>query len=252
VIKIDIRDNFPQVKAYIASVGKQARFAAAVALTRTAQDVRDAERKEMQRAFDRPTPYTLNSLFLKPAKPGDLNAQVWIKDDRAGSGIPATRYLLPEIEGGARSIKRFEKALQLAGAMPTGWFAVPGQGARLDGYGNVSAGQIIQILSQLRITLTAGYNRNVSLDPKKRALAQRRAGGQYFALPNGRGRLVPGIYQARDFAFGRAAPKPVFIFVRRITYRRRFQFFEVAQRTVDSNFAGHFSEEFSKALRSAR
>jgi hypothetical protein len=252
MIKIDIRDNFPQVKAYIVNVGKQARYAAAVALTRTAQDVRDAERKEMVRAFDRPTPYTLNSLFLKPAKVADLIAQVWIKDDRAGSGIPATRYLLPNIEGGLRSIKRFEKALQLAGAMPAGWFAVPGLGARIDSYGNVSAGQIIQILSQLRITLTAGYNRNVSTDPKKRAAAQRRAGGQYFALPQGRGRLVPGIYQARDFAFGRAAPKPVFIFVRSITYKRRFRFYEVAQAVVDQRFGGHFAEEFSKALRSAR
>lgn len=39
----------------------------ATALTRTAQDVREAVRQELPRVFDRPTPYTLNSLFVRPA-----------------------------------------------------------------------------------------------------------------------------------------------------------------------------------------
>jgi hypothetical protein len=250
-MRFSVSTNFPEVKKWLEDQRKQVQFAIAVSLTKTAQDVKVELRKEMSNVFDRPTPYTLNSLFIKPATRTTLESVVWIKDELAGSGTPAAKYLLPQIDGGKRSLKRFERALQMAGAMPPGMFAVPGKFARIDAYGNVSAGQIIQILSQLRITLTAGSDRNVSLDAKKRADAQRRAGGQYFALPAGRGKLLPGIYQARDFAFGRGAPRPIFIFVRSVTYKRRFLFDQVATTVAADRFPVHFQEELPRALASA-
>lgn len=231
---------------------KQVRYALAVALTRTAQDVRAAEYDEMRREFDRPTPYTLRSLYVKGATRANLQAVVWVKDDRAGSGTPATRYLLPQIEGGPRGLKGFEKALQRAGYMKHGDKAVPGQFARLDRYGNVSYGQLIQIMSQLRITLTSGHHRNISTDAKKAARAVQRAGGQYFALPNGRGKLPPGIYQRRDFAHGSAAPRPVLVFVSGAAYRARFHFERVARRTISDKAGAHFIRAYREAQATAR
>ena len=213
--------------------------AAATALTRTALDARENVHKEMRRALDRPTPYTMNSLYVRPATASRPQAEVYFKDDRAGSGTPATRYLLPQVEGGSRRLKRFEVALKMAGHLPDGWFVVPGQGAKIDAYGNISKGQIIQVLSQLRITLTAGFTRNMSFDARKQVTAQRKAGGRFFVIRPGAKGALPGVYQ-REFA-GRNI-SPVFIFVRSNTYRKRLAFYTVVQATVASRLPVHLQQ----------
>lgn len=215
------------------------RLAAAVAtaLTRTAGQVRDEVRAEMQRVFDRPTPYTLGSLFVSPATatPRKLWADVFFKDDRAGSGTPATRYLLPQVEGGTRRAKRYEIALRMAGHLPDGYVTVPGQGARLDAYGNISRGQIIQVLSQLRITLVAGSTRNLSFDAGKQIRAQRKAGGRFFVVKPG-ARIQPGVYQRE--LFGRNIT-PVLIFVRSASYQPRLRFAAIARQVSERNLPGN-------------
>jgi hypothetical protein len=211
--------------------------AAATALTRTALDVKAAEVREMRRVFDRPTPYTLNSVYVKPATAAQLVADVWLKDDRAGSGTPATYFLGPEVRGGGRGAKGLEKALQAIGALPAGWLTVPAAGARLDAYGNVQRGQIIQILSQLRITLVAGYTRNMSFDARKQINAQRKAGGRYFVVRVGqRTRLPPGVYLREWFVRG---VTPVFLFVSRANYQPRLDFDAVAQREAADRLPVH-------------
>jgi hypothetical protein len=208
----------------------------ATALTRTAVEVRAGVQRELPRVFDRPTPYTVNSLFVKPARADRLEAEVFFKDEYGTSrlGIPATKYLLPEVRGGARRSKGFEKALRKAGVLPFGRFAMPAAGAQLDAYGNVSRGQLIQILSQLRITLTAGHNRNMGQGAKGIA-AQRNAGGRFFVKRDRKGG-PPGIYQ-REF-LGRNVT-PVFVFTRPASYRPRFPFDAIAGRIADAKLSGH-------------
>lgn len=210
--------------------------ATATALTRTALDVREAVKREMRAVFDRPTPYTMGSLYVRPAAANKLWAETYFKDDRAGSGTPATYYIVPEVEGGPRRVKRFEASLQAAGLMPKGWLAMPAAGARLDAYGNVSKGQIIQILSQLRVRLTAGYERKMSFDSRKQIAAQRTAGGRFFAVKKGNSRLLPGVYQ-REF-MGRNIT-PIFIFVSGAGYRPRLDFYRVARTEVEARLPVH-------------
>jgi hypothetical protein len=238
------------------------RLSAALAtgLTRTAVEVKAVLADHLARDLDRPTPYTLRSLYMRPARADQLQAEVYIKDDLAGSGTPATKYLLPQIEGGARHVKRFERALQAAGVMPAGWHAVPGAAARLDSYGNVSKGQIAQILSQVGTELTAGYNRTLprGTDKASRTKQRRaygRAGGQFVAIREQRGRLKPGIYiaEARDFGaklgLGRTGKlRPVFLFVRSTQYRPRFDFWGVAQRTADQRLRPNIERAVSEQL----
>ena len=240
-MQITVTSELRQMARDIRSVGRQAAFAQVVALTRTAAAMRDAERREIDDVFDRPTPFTRNSVYVRPATLKNPEAVVGLKDDLnspAGSVAPST-YLSAQIEGGRRRLKRFEIALQKAGAMPPFSFAVPGRFARLDAYGNISRGQIIQILSQLRTGTLAGSTRNLpyrngtkAVD-RKIAAAYRRAGGQYFAVPYRRGRLEAGIYQRRDFALGSAAPRAVLRFVDNASYEARFDFFYVAERAAE-------------------
>lgn len=228
--------------------------AIATALTRTAVNIRDGVRAEMTTVLDRPTPYTLRALKYVAATASRPVAAVGfdvagITDERgsviryAELGVgetPASAYMQFQINGGSRAHKRFERGLQAAGALPAGWYATPGQGARLDAYGNMSRGQIIQILSQLGITLLAGSNRNASGEARKRIAAQRKAGGHFFVVkPGQRGKLKPGIYQ-REY-FGRNIT-PVVAFVRAATYRRRLDFYGIAQRIYAERFASHFTD----------
>lgn len=240
---IEVRmDGLEDLRKALAEGLSQRRLDAAVAtaLTRTAVATKDAMRQMMPRVFDRPTPYTLNSLRVETATAARPVARVWLKDDLAGSGTPATKYLLPQVQGGGRGTKRLEVALRAAGALPDGWFVTPGDGASLDAYGNVSRGQIVQVLSQLRIQLVAGSMRNMSLDARRALRAQRRAGGRFFVVRPG-GRLQPGIYQ-REF-IGRNVT-PVFVFVRRAQYRKRFDFYGLARTVV----ADRLQPEMARAL----
>lgn len=241
-MRITLSSNIAEVRAQLAQFSDR-RFNAAMAtaLTRTAVQVRDAVQAEMPRVLDRPTPYTTRQLRYVAAKADRLAAAVGfnvvnVTDERGatiafrdlGPGeTPAGKYLQPNIEGGARRLKRLEVALRALGALPDGWLAVPGQGAALDAYGNVSRGQVVQVLSQLRVQLVAGTNRSMSGDARKQIAAQRRAGGRYYVVPPGKGKVQPGIYQ-REFV-GRNIT-PVFIFVRGANYKRRFDFDGVSQR----------------------
>jgi hypothetical protein len=249
MLRLNITDNAPDVKRALRIYGRQGTFAAAVALTRTAQDVRAGERAQMEKDLDRPTPYTKNSLFLQRATKEDLTAKVWLKDDRAGSGTPATQYLLPQIMGGSRALKGFEVALRAQGLLPDGMQAVPGSGVKLDAYGNVSKGTINRILSQLRVQRTDGYESRAT-GSKRSNRTKRKQGVQYFVLLQPHGRLRPGIY-ARSLADQRRVT-PVFVYVSGQRYGKRFRFFEAAERIIRERFAVHFRAELAKALRTAR
>ena len=67
----------------------QLPFATAKALTATGQRVKDAIRATMQVGFDRPTAYTLNATYMKPATKTNLICEVGIKN-WASKGAPPT------------------------------------------------------------------------------------------------------------------------------------------------------------------
>lgn len=246
MVSISIKTNFPDVSRQIDNIGKQARYAAAVALTRSAQDAQAGLRAEMRSVFDRPVPFTLNSLYLKRATRDDLEARVWLKDDFG----TRDHYLLPQVYGGTRGTKSMERALQAHGLMERHTFAVPAAGARLDGNGNVLRSQITQVLSQLRVQMTGGFQSRAT-GSKRSNRTIRKQGVEYFALPNARGKLSPGIYMRVKFAAG-SAVRPVFLFVDTVRYRARFKFFGVGQAIGLKAFPGHFERELAKALRTAR
>ncbi|WP_219924669.1 hypothetical protein [Halomonas sp. ND22Bw] len=158
---------------------KQIPYATALALTRVAQRVKEGELAVMKRRFDRPTKFTMNSLYVKRAKKSDRppRATVYFRDF-APKGTPAGTYLQPQVHSGKRNKKRFEKALIHAGAMRPDEWAIPGGGARRDVYGNVAKGQITQMLSGLRALGEQGYQANATSSRSSRRKGNAR---RYFA-----------------------------------------------------------------------
>lgn len=232
----------------------------AMALTEAAKGVQAEVVKDMNKVFDRPTRWTLNSLYVKPATQSDQSASVWFEDDiAAGNGTPPAKYILPEVKGGPRYLKRFESALRKAGVLPEGMYAVPGEAAKIDAYGNMDRGQIIQILSYFKAFPAVGYRMNIT-QKKKASLAKgsRRTGQRgftYFVGKPGsdgvprRGKdfkpasnLPLGIWQRVHFGPLGSAVKPVIIFVTRPPrYRVRLPFFDIAQEYLDKEFPNIFN-----------
>ncbi len=253
-MKIDVRGAIDVLSKHATGGQKQVKFATRVALTRTGQKVKAAEEHEMRDVFRNPTPFTMSSLFLKPATATNLVAEVKIKDF-AGKGTPASVFLAAQIKGGTRGQKRFERALQSIGALPSGYRVVPGAGAKMDAYGNMNRGQIVQILSYFKAfpdAANAGYAANMT-DKRKASLARGTAKKQGFAYFVGRpgDRLPLGIYQRLNFARGTAI-RPVMIFVSSVTYEPIFDFEYVANRVIDAEFGGEFARAYLEAKVTAR
>lgn len=243
-----LTDDFDKLTMAIGEVGKRhIPRSAAIALTKTAMLAKDDLRAAMLAEFDRPTNFTLNSLFVRPASVQNPVAEIMVKDF-APKGTPAVKYLAPEIYGGQRRQKRFERALQAAGILPAGMYAVPGAAAPLDGSGNVPAPYITRMLSQLRAFGQQGYRANETDKGRAKRLGRNPRVGDWVVVREKRGKLAPGIYQRFHFGQGNAL-KPVFIFTSKApTYNKRFTFFETVERTAALRFPEQFVLAFQGAL----
>lgn len=236
------------VRKYDNIARQQLPFAISKAVNETAKIVKQREYGEIARVFDRPTPYTLNSLFVKFGSKTLPIAEVKLKDD-AGKGTPAAKYLLPQIEGGGRRHKRFERALAARGLLPQGKYVVPGSAAKMDAYGNMQRGQVVQILSALGAAETvSGFMANRTERSKKR---KGRTLAEYFVGAPGNGRLPEGVWQRHTFGFG-SAIKPVAIFTDRPNYKQRLRFQQVGERTVRAEFPAEFTKALQYAIATAR
>lgn len=257
-MKIEIK-GLAEVQAALAGFSDR-RFGAAIAtaLTRTAAEAWRAGQASMSASIARPTPYTVRALKYTRAQADRLVAHVGFdveaRQDITGAvtgytrtlGTPASNYMAPNVDGGNRRQKRFELALQAKGAMPKGWSAVPGAGARLDAYGNMSRGQIAQIISQLGTNLLSGYENTPQSIKAKRA-GQRRAGGQFVAvLPGSKSRLAPGVYQRETIGSNLT---PVLIYVSRPQYSKRWDFYGVMQQVVDQRLSANVEQAIGEHVR---
>ena len=239
------------VKTVLAALApRQWQFATAVALTRLAQHVKTAERADMSRSLDRPTPYTLNSLYLQRATPTNQEARVWFKEF-APKGTPAGKYLMPQVHGGERPEKRFERSLQHAGLLRAGKQLVPASGAARDQYGNVRRSIYTRILSQLHASSDATQNQTITT--KRRA--RRRGAQQYFyGNPGGKGRGVWLRIPGGRVLGGRMGSQivPIFLEAGRHRYRPRFAFFTIAERVARARYQDEFETAARQTIRTAK
>jgi|DEB0MinimDraft_10_1074344.scaffolds.fasta_scaffold49633_2 hypothetical protein len=129
---------------------KQLPFATALGLTRTAQGAVRAQKKEMTRVFDRPTPYTRGALKHLPASKDArrIRSAIFLAEF-AGKGTPADRYLAPHIFGRMRRQKPHERRLMMKGILPAGFGTVPDGEAPLNRYGNINPSVYAKILSEV-------------------------------------------------------------------------------------------------------
>lgn len=221
---------------------EQLPFAAALALTGTAQDVKQELVSEMGSVFDRPTRWTMNSLFVDRATKASMKARVWMKDESPGSGgKAATEWLAPQIFGGQRGEKRSEKMLSDSGRLPAGKYIMPGKGMKLDAYGNISRGTMNKILSGLG----AQHDEHANSTDSRRSIGNLK---RYFILKKGKQAL--GI--AERTGKRKEGMRMVIAFGRRPQYAKRFDFFGTAQRVAEDRLPIRFELALARALATSR
>ena len=133
----------------------------AKSLTCAAQAAQRAILAELPRVFEGgASRYTLNSTRLEPATVGNLVARVAVKDRSTNAGNLPENYLFPQVFGGPRKEKRFERNLRFAGVLQPGARAVIGKDAPagvLDAQGNLRRSEVQKILQAARSGDTSRY-----------------------------------------------------------------------------------------------
>ena len=243
----------------VADLGKKGPWILKGTLDKTAKDVKEAQQVVMRSVFDRPTPYAQGALFTQNATTQNLTSKVWLKDKYSfTSGTKATEYLLPHIIGGERGFKGFEKALFRVGVLPAGLYCVPGAKAPLDAYGNISRGFLVQIISYFQAFGEQGYRANITGKRKAKLKkgTKKNIGYEYFAIRKPGGRLRPGIYRKTygggfsggSFSTTGSSIEPVIMFVRKPTYRARWDFWRVGIVRANSVWRQNFEESFKAEM----
>ncbi|WP_434715498.1 hypothetical protein [Paraburkholderia sp. A3RO-2L] len=203
---------------------QQLPFAIAQTLTAVAKIAQAGEKAAMPEVFDRPTPFTVNSVAVKGARKSDLEARVFIKDIAAA-------YLEPyEFGGNHKLIGRGKTWLN------------PKDRTLLNQFGNLNKSAMQRLESRSDVFVGTIKTKNgeqiggVWQRPQN-AKVIKRAGRRGVAL---RGANTTGHLRLL-IRFGDAMP-----------VRRHLEFGERAFEAVDENFAREFDKAMAKALASAK
>jgi hypothetical protein len=178
-------------------LGRQAPYAMMRTINKLAyDDVKSAFIAEMKAKLDRPTNFTLNSISIRPATKSNLEAYIYVRNE-AYKGIAPADYLTPVASGVESMLKRSEKLLRRRGVLKSNQRLIPGRRAKLDKYGNWSGAAMNKALSNI------GHQSDRYQNTRHNT---RKAKGQerydYFLIPNGHPRLVPGIWkEERGWAY---------------------------------------------------
>ncbi|WP_164964298.1 hypothetical protein [Rubrivivax sp. JA1026] len=208
----------------------------AQALTFTVQRAQKDIVEEMSSVFEGgATAYTKASTRIEPASVAKLVARVAVKDRTTNNGTLPEDYLFPEVYGGQRKEKRFERAMRYAGLLQGREYAVLGEEAPVDSFGNLKRGEIQRILTATRSAFDPYQRKTDSARSRRNA-----KNAPYFAARIGR---KWGVWK-RDGA----DPRPILIFVtKRPVYRQRLDFEATARRAAERDFAPTFNRLLLKA-----
>lgn len=224
---VKISDDMDDALADLRRLGAGAGKAQAQVVNELARHAQAQLKQEASSVFDRPTPFTLNAFSIQYARPSQPEASVWVKDEKSGSskGLAPEDWFEPQVSGGERAFKASERLLRAKGILPAGMQIAPGKGARLDAYGNMSRGHIMQLLSGLKVFDRAGSDHNASDSRRSKAKGHEDA---FFVIR--RGSRAIGIAERRGKQM-----QMVLMFIRPPHYAPRFDFHGVVRKVAEND-----------------
>lgn len=250
-MKLTLDINTTQLQEALAASKAQFPYAMMVAVNKTAEQARSNVQVAMPKVFNKPTPWAINSIRIKYATKAALGAQLAFKDRNS---VENSRTMVePHVYSGQRAYKAMEARLWRANYLPQNYNVVPGGGAALDVYGNMSAGTITQILNVLGTYTEAGYNKanSKTVDRLKKG-TKKTFGFTYWVNRVGsrNTHLPPGVYKRVYTGFGTSLV-PMLIFVKRARYKEVLDFYGIARTSFDKHFPGYFDTAWQQAMKTA-
>lgn len=225
-------EGMAALKANLAGMGKQVAFAASKALNATAKKVAEAMPAEIERAIDKPTPFTKRGVrILKYANKANLQATVGFMDAQA-------KYMQWQIAGGTKHAG--EHGIKLPGNIT------------LNAFGNIPKGVIDQLKASAR-----GGGLSKTIARRLQAGGNRRKGAEpvqlFFGKPQGKGweKAPVGIYRRIPGQPGKLVPVVLFEDTP-AKFKPRFDFKRKAVAIVAAEWKGQFNAALTEALRTAR
>jgi hypothetical protein len=236
------------------------RYVVARAMTSSARAAQQELKRETPRYLASPVTWTVNSTYVRYAKPNNLAVEVGFKDFASG-GTPAGRYLNPLVEGGFRNAKPHENLLWNSGAVPRGRYLVPTgvSPLRLNSAGNIPASRYVQVLSRLKSLREVGSTQNVT--GSARSQGKRSDRDFFVGRPGG---LPLGIYARMGRRpKGRAGGRPatimlprgfhtVFYLTGRPNYRAQFPIPSILNSAFERSFTRELQAGLSAELQLGR
>ena len=221
-ISVDVK-GIEVAKTYLAGMGKQVSFAASKALNATGKKVSEAMPVEIERALDKPTPFTKKGVrVLKYANKAMLETTV-------GFATAQAKYMAYQVEGGERNPG--PGGLKLPAAI------------KLNEFGNIPKGVISQLIAVAR------KERGLKKATSKRVKVSAKVDLFYGDPTDHKGRVFPrGIYKVVNGAL-----IPLVVFPQKVAqYRARFDFQGKAKVVVDREWQRQFDAALADALRTAK
>jgi hypothetical protein len=234
-VSFQFKSNSKQVNAKLAQlVAREMPFATAVALTRTAQTLKEQNERDIPTIFRNPKPWTKGAFRVIPAKRNNPRAFVARKNKVTGtaSNVPPNRqeYLEVQQDGGGRNPRAFETAIRMRGKGAENFrYASPTRDTHLDQYGNMSRARIKTMLGEIG-----------------------KKGGKFFVPKSSH----PLALRGGDGVFERMAKnkvkKRLHLFNTLPTYRPKFRFYKRMTAYGKTAFPRIFRVELRNALRTSR
>lgn len=233
-VKLDIDE---MKKKLTAMEQKQFPFAASLAINRTLSLAKKTIQGRMHSIFDRPAPFTVNSMYIQVSTKKSLYGEIGFRY-KAEGGTPASRYLISHVEGGQNLNKPSENLLARRRIIPRGSHLVASDAVKKNQYGNVSPGTYSKILSALQARTEQGSIQNTRNKGKA---------AKYFAgTPRGGSRPF-AIYERL-----RGKLRPLFMVVQRTQYKARFPIVSMVQVQVDWHLEKQFNRAIELAIKTAK
>lgn len=221
---LNLSHNVKEVLGFTARFDAQFRFAVAKSLTDVARAAAAAMPAEAKRDLEEPTPFTLRGFFSTRADKATLRADVGVKDLQA-------EYLRYQIEGGQRRPKK--KALRLPADV------------QLDSFGNMPKGLVANLVARAKAGKRATKAQSAKFGVSRKVEL-------FYGEPQGTGQPA-GIYKRVHAGTKVERLIPVVVFPQRSAkYRKRFDFYAVAERTVKREFEPLLRKAWVQAKATAR
>ncbi len=235
------------VKAQLGSMAKQANFAASKALNTTAFAINTRLKADMSSTFaGGATAYSLRAFKVDKSTKVNLEAAVTLRTDNQAAALPYSKALGHLFTGGQRNYKKIEGALRARKLLPSGLSIAPGDGMRLDQYGNMNRGQLTELMSMMLARPTTMRTIRKTGKGKTAKMVD------YFAVqPGAKTRLHPGIYKRVETG-KTSAVDAMILYIKPVTYRKLIDIDKLGRDVVAKTFQSAFDAELTQALASAK